>query len=355
MKIFMYDHFPNYGDVLNKHIWNRYVGTYLAQHDDMLMFGIGTLLGQNIEHTGQVIVCGSGCGYEPDVSAVAAYKIFWVRGPHSARLLGLPADMAITDPAILVDECFPATTRGDRVVFMPHWETAQNPLWRRVCAKADIDYIDPLADVAKISAQLSSAKLVIAEAMHGAIVADAYRVPWIPVATSARVNLFKWHDWAASLNVKPVFHSLAPLGMSDVFRSFTGDAQTADKLRTDIHGSADIPLTATDSFAARCGHGVNRAYTMLLPRWQRYKIEHRLLMKIGPRLDAWADQALAAGKQSKRLEKAAAELRRLAQSPGCLSDDVIFATQKARVKARLGDVQVYLAAAAQNRAAARNP
>lgn len=343
MKIFMYDHYPNYGDVLNKHIWPLYFAKYMAHQDDILMTGIGTLLGQKLDHTGRVIVCGSGCGYEPDVSAVANYNVFWVRGPKSARLLGLPADKAITDPAILVDECFPASPRGSRIVFMPHWETSRNPLWRRVCMMAGIDYIDPLDDVTKVSAQLSSAKLVIAEAMHGAIVADAYRVPWIPVSTSARVNLFKWHDWAESLNLKPRFYTLAPLGMSDIFRSLTSDAKTADKLRSDIQADeGEIPVSAARGFLVSCRHGINLIYNNCLPRWLRYKVEHRLLWKVGPALDAMTDKAAANGKRFHRLEVAAAELQRFAQMQGFLSDDAICAQQKARVKERIAAVQAYL-------------
>jgi len=345
MKVFMCEHIPNYGDVLNKHIWPRYFSKFLQRQDDILMFGIGTLLGQDIVHKGQVIVCGSGCGYEPNVKAAADYKVFWVRGPNSARLLGLPADVAITDPAILIDECFPPAPRKDRVVFMPHWETARNPLWQRVCALADIDYVDPMADVVTVSAQLSSAKLVIAEAMHGAIVADAYRVPWIPVSTSARVNLFKWHDWAASLNLKPVFHTLAPLGMSDVFRNLTGDAKTADALRDALQeGASALPVTAADSWTAKATHLLNRLYTHLLPRWLRYKVEYKLTWKIGPAIDMMLDRAAAKGMKFGRLERAAAELQRLAAGQSFLSEDAICATQKARVKMRIAEVQQYLEA-----------
>ena len=37
--------------------------------------------------------------------------------------------------------------------------------------------------------------------MHGAIVADALRTPWIPVVTSPRILSFKWQDWCASIGV----------------------------------------------------------------------------------------------------------------------------------------------------------
>jgi succinoglycan biosynthesis protein ExoV len=37
--------------------------------------------------------------------------------------------------------------------------------------------------------------------MHGAILADAFRVPWIAVSSSRSINSFKWNDWARSLGV----------------------------------------------------------------------------------------------------------------------------------------------------------
>ena len=38
--------------------------------------------------------------------------------------------------------------------------------------------------------------------MHGAIVADALRVPWIPVATNSTILSFKWQDWCSSIGVE---------------------------------------------------------------------------------------------------------------------------------------------------------
>lgn len=37
--------------------------------------------------------------------------------------------------------------------------------------------------------------------MHGAIVADALRVPWIPVAFGDTVLPFKWRDWLSTLDL----------------------------------------------------------------------------------------------------------------------------------------------------------
>jgi succinoglycan biosynthesis protein ExoV len=37
--------------------------------------------------------------------------------------------------------------------------------------------------------------------MHAAILADAFRVPFVAVTTSRQINSFKWQDWASSLGL----------------------------------------------------------------------------------------------------------------------------------------------------------
>ena len=45
--------------------------------------------------------------------------------------------------------------------------------------------------------------------MHGAIVADALRVPWIPVHTDTNILSFKWQDWCLSTGVEYVPNHLS--------------------------------------------------------------------------------------------------------------------------------------------------
>ncbi|MEJ0036290.1 MAG: hypothetical protein WDO68_09420 [Gammaproteobacteria bacterium] len=87
------------------------------------------------------------------------------------------------------------------VIFVPHFTTAKDAGWRRACERAGVEFVDPREDCRVVLRKVASARLVIAEAMHAAIVADAFRVPWLPVASTSLFSTFKWVDWTASLRV----------------------------------------------------------------------------------------------------------------------------------------------------------
>jgi succinoglycan biosynthesis protein ExoV len=53
--------------------------------------------------------------------------------------------------------------------------------------------------------------------MHGAIVADALRVPWIPVKLYGQIVDFKWHDWAESLGMRLSLRPIAPVFQEALF------------------------------------------------------------------------------------------------------------------------------------------
>jgi hypothetical protein len=38
--------------------------------------------------------------------------------------------------------------------------------------------------------------------MHGAIIADTFRVPWVPISTRPSINTFKWLDWSESMGLE---------------------------------------------------------------------------------------------------------------------------------------------------------
>ena len=83
---------------------------------------------------------------------------------------------------------------------MPHWLLA-HPGWARVCEALGIHYIDPIEPPDSIIQDIGQTEIMICEAMHGAIVADALRVPWIPINSHESVLAFKWVDWLSTINV----------------------------------------------------------------------------------------------------------------------------------------------------------
>src|SRR5579884_4167934 len=135
----------------------------------------------------------------------------------AARGLGLPDSLGIGDAAILVRALqgqFPRKPR--HIGFMPHWESLPRGNWSRACTLAGIRLIDPTAPVASVFTDILGCEVLIAEAMHGAIVADALRVPWVPVLPLDHAHRDKWFDWAEALRLNFKQHRLWPSSPAEV-------------------------------------------------------------------------------------------------------------------------------------------
>jgi succinoglycan biosynthesis protein ExoV len=93
---------------------------------------------------------------------------------------------------------------------MPHWQSAPDE-WERVCATAGIGFIDPRWPTARVLEALRRTDVLLTEAMHGAIVADALRVPWIAIRTRSAIKAFKWEDWCQSMGLEYRPQALPPV------------------------------------------------------------------------------------------------------------------------------------------------
>lgn len=224
MKLFYYkDPVGNFGDDLNPLIWYGLAPELFDDDGSEVLVGIGTLINSRAPVDPVKYVFGSGVGYHTFPNIDDKWKFHCVRGPLSAQRLGLDPSLAITDPAVLLTQVVPnrPVPKTNMVSFMPHHASSRFADWKALCEKAGINYIDPSYDINETIFQMRQSRVVIAEAMHAAIVADAFRVPWVPVACYDHILDFKWDDWCRSLQMQYTPHKIDSI--YDMERGFTAE------------------------------------------------------------------------------------------------------------------------------------
>ena len=214
----------NFGDDLNLWLWDQLLPKPLEEcfTKETLFVGIGTILNHGVpDHPGKTIVFSSGCGYGTLPNITDRWHFYCVRGPLTAQKLNLPDSLSVADGALLLREVVSPSESGQHVSFMPHCATAKKGDWKSLCESVSIRYIDPAGTVEETLDAIRTSSVVIAEAMHGAIVADALRVPWIPVRTTRHILNFKWQDWCRSLGMEASFELVPPIHDSGIKRMVT--------------------------------------------------------------------------------------------------------------------------------------
>jgi succinoglycan biosynthesis protein ExoV len=196
--------FGNFGDDLNSWIWPRFLpGIFDNVDSDVAFVGFGTLLNQNLPKFKKTIIFGTGHGFGEPPKIDDTWTIYCVRGPLSAKALNLSEDFGIADPAILVNRAYDYKNidKKYKVAFIPFaWEMNSSPeVFREVCDRLNFFCIDPRWPIEQVLEAIASSELVITAAMHGAIVADALRVPWISLKSNAGIPDFKLKLWLDTL------------------------------------------------------------------------------------------------------------------------------------------------------------
>lgn len=211
----------NVGDDLNAWLWPRVFGAdYFtdsgAPSDGTRFLGIGSILtaAHLLPRPGKSVVFGSGLRSE-DVSELAGHDIelVFVRGPRSSAALG--GAPWISDPAILTPLHFERLDPiPGRIGFVPYMRTPP-AVTERICAETGTVCIPVTMDVESFCTALTKCEYVVCEAMHGAIFADAFRVPWAGCRISSALyegptSFFKWSDWQQSLKLDVPLHAPLP-------------------------------------------------------------------------------------------------------------------------------------------------
>jgi succinoglycan biosynthesis protein ExoV len=235
----------NFGDELNQYIWPRLLSGAFDEDDGTQFVGIGTLLNDRLPDAARTVVFGAGVGYYGPPRRSDEWTIYCVRGPLSARALNVLPETAVTDPAALILRIPRRQPAGPRwtYAFMPHWQN-QLGAWQRVCADVGIGFIDPRWRPEQVLDALHRTDLLVTEAMHGAIVADALRIPWVPVRTNEAIKSFKWEDWCQSMALEYRPHVLPTIWPESANPRIVQRARRRVKLTLASRALATVARTA---------------------------------------------------------------------------------------------------------------
>ena len=163
----------NVGDELNAWLWPALLGDIVCG-GDIALLGVGTLLNEpfcrQLRDESHIAVLGTGLGYGAPPSLDDRWKFYAVRGPRTARALGLPPSVAMADAAYLLAGLeWHAGTASDElvgeVVVVPHHRSLPLLDWQGLCDEAGLRFLSPLTPAEAFMARLKTARLVLAEAM----------------------------------------------------------------------------------------------------------------------------------------------------------------------------------------------
>lgn len=328
----------NFGDALNEWLWQRLLPD-MWNDDDVVFVGVGTLIDRDVPQGRLRVVFGSGAGYAPPPDGMGApdanWKIYGVRGPLTARVIGIDPSLAVTDSAILVSRLdeLRGEPRGD-IVFVPHWKSVRFGAWAAVCRDLGIHFVDPCDDSRDVIRRIAGARHVIAESMHAAIIADAFRVPWTPVVLSREVSPFKWADWASSLGLPYAPYCLPPSTAVEAWRNHVLRWTVYENIY-DYPDSLDAPRALAfedpdrliDDFWTVCGR--------IQQPWRQ--VSSTVIEAGFKRLSALG--GARGGNADRYRARARAGLERLAAQPGMLSEDADHARALERTLAALDSLK----------------
>ncbi len=217
----------NFGDYLSEMLYDALCGRARRRqqsHEFGQLFLIGSVISgwhirkalATIEDDGRARIGFWGCGLRGETpiapNLLARCKFMGVRGPLTRIGLGLPPETPLGDPALLMPLIYQPTigaSSAGGTLCMPHFldtlstsdlllKSGADAVLRpgiRAQRPALLETIDAIA----------GASFVLAGALHGAIVAAAYGVPFAYFDSGYVDAPFKWRDFSALLDIPPSF------------------------------------------------------------------------------------------------------------------------------------------------------
>lgn len=198
----------NFGDDLNSWLFPKLIPECLSENDGIHFLGIGTLLKARrfktkLAQVRRIVIFSSG-SWGVDLPVLDnRCRVYGVRGPRTARALGLAPEKVIGDGAYLLKNLPQGNIKelGTDIGFVPHHGSERYVDWQSVCDAAGLRFVSARQPVESFLDSISNCRSVITEAMHGAITADLLRIPWVAVRFAPNFNEEKWFDWAESMSI----------------------------------------------------------------------------------------------------------------------------------------------------------
>ena len=249
MKLYFYrGQHENFGDELNHWLMPKVFPEFFDDDPSVLFLGIGSIILDTHPKDVLKVVYGSGyAGYSEVPRIDDKWKFYCVRGAKTAQACGLSPDLVAGDTAILINRHLRLDRheKAYKFSYMPHWQSVDVGHWQLVCRWSGVHFIDPRRPVDEVLDELQKTEVLVTEAMHGAIVADALRVPWIPVQPAVTMHRQKWLDWASALDLEldPVALGPSSTYEAQVSTPLTGGLRTLARAGVPGRKLANLALT----------------------------------------------------------------------------------------------------------------
>ncbi|TBW55898.1 polysaccharide pyruvyl transferase family protein [Marinobacter halodurans] len=207
----------NVGDDLNRWLWPKLLPRLFDEGNEDVFLGVGTLLTekrmvQQLSGARTISILSSGAWNSQAPNLAPHWKVYGVRGYRTAKWIGVEPSFAVGDGAYLLRQLIASREApiGNPVLtgFVPHHRSEDFVDWETVCNSAGVKFITPRQHIESFTNQLSECELILSEAMHGAIIADALRIPWWPIKFSPSFQEEKWFDWSEFMGLNLEFTHL---------------------------------------------------------------------------------------------------------------------------------------------------
>ncbi|MBO9732386.1 MAG: polysaccharide pyruvyl transferase family protein [Chitinophaga sp.] len=245
----------NFGDDLNGWLWPRLFGEGSIT-DPEVFLGIGSILFdgsplfRDLSDKRKIVF---GTGVRPAHKTFHldnSWDIRFLRGPLSAYAFNnqfpYVADAAYAIRQLPEFDKLLSVKKKYKVSVIPYFKSVPFFNWESLCYRLGFNYISPRSEkgVEHTLQEIAASQFVIAEAMHGAILADALRVPWhrlvlsTPHTEGSGVSEFKWMDWQAAIHLYNINATAVKLYrksfLHQKIKSLSGNRISAEFLAPDI-------------------------------------------------------------------------------------------------------------------------